>query len=294
MAKSEDRHFQRRINTAYLTSIISITLVFFTLGFLGLIVIQANSLSNYIKENIGFEIIVKPGVKEADILHLKKILDTRAYVKSAEYITTEEATRRLSEMLGDDFIDFLGSENNPLLPSIDIRFNADWANSDSLAVIETEVLQNKAVKEVYYQKSLVHLINKNLRKISFGLLGFSLLLLLIAMALVNNTIRLSVYSRRFIIRTMQLVGATESFIRWPFVLKGITQGLISALIALVILSGIIVVMQQQIPELALLINLKTLGLLYIFILLLGMLMSGLSTSFSVRKYLRISPDRLFG
>jgi len=294
MAKSENKHFQRRITGAYLTSIISITLVLFTLGFLGLIILQANSLSNYIKENIGFEIIVNPGVKEADVLHLKKILDTREYVKSAEYITTEEATRRLSAMLGEDFIDFLGSENNPLLPSIDLRFNAPWANSDSLASIEAEVLQNQAVKEVYYQKSLVHLINKNLRKISFGLLGFSLLLLFIAMALVNNTIRLSVYSRRFIIRTMQLVGATERFIRLPFVVKGITQGLISALIALVFLSGIIVVLQQQIPELALLINLNTLGFLYLFILLLGMLMSGFSTFFSVRKYLRINPERLFG
>ena len=294
MARSEDKHFQRRINGAYITSIISITLVLFTLGFLGLVILQANSLSNYIKENIGFEIIVKPGVKEADILHLKKTLDTRDYVKSAEYISTEEATRRLLMMLGDDFIDFLGDENNPLLPSIDLRFNAAWANSDSLAIIEAEVLQNKAVKEVYYQKSLVHLINKNLRKISFGLLGFSILLLVIAMALVNNTIRLSIYSRRFIIRTMQLVGATESFIRWPFVLKGISQGIVSALIALAVLSGIIIALQQQIPELALLINVETLGFLYLFILLLGMLMSGFSTFFSVRKYLRISPDQLFG
>ena len=294
MAKSEDRHYQKQITGAYLTSIISITLVLFTLGLLGLIILQANSLSNYIKENIGFEIIVKPGVKEADILHLKKILDTREYVKSAEYISTEEATRRLSAMLGDDFIDFLGDENNPLLPSIDLRFNAAWANSDSLAIIEAEVLQNKAVKEVYYQKSLVHLINKNLRKISFGLLGFSLLLLLIAMALVNNTIRLSIYSRRFIIRTMQLVGATERFIRLPFVARGISLGFISAVIALALLSGIVVGLQQQIPELALLINMKTLGLLYLFIVVLGMLMSGFSTFFSVRKYLRISPDRLFG
>ena len=294
MAKNEDRHFQRRINSAYFTSIISITLVLFTLGFLGLIVIQAKNLSNYIKENIGFEIIMKPDVKEADILHLKKMLDTREYVKSAEYITTEEATRRLSTILGEDFIDFLGNENNPLLPSIDLRFNAPWANSDSLAVIETEVLQNKAVKEVYYQKSLVHLINKNLRKISFVLLGFSLMLLFIAMALVNNTIRLSVYSRRFNIRTMQLVGATEGFIRQPFVVKGITQGIISALIALALLSGIIVALQKQIPELALLVNLETLGWLYLFVLVLGMLMAGFSTLFSVRKYLRMNPDRLFG
>ncbi len=294
MAKSEDRHFRRRVNSAYFTSVISITLVLFTLGFLGLVVIQANSLTTYIKENIGFEIIIKPGVKEADVLHLKKILDTRDYVKSAEYITTEEATRRLSEVLGEDFIDFLGNENNPLLPSIDLRFNAPWANNDSLAVIEQELMQNKAVKEVYYQKSLVHLINNNLRKITLALLGFSLLLLFIAIALVNNTIRLAVYSRRFIIRTMQLVGATESFIRRPFVIKGVTQGIISALAALVLLSLIITTLQKQIPELSLLIDLKSIGLLYAAIFLLGMLMSGFSTFFSVRKYLHMNPDRLFG
>jgi len=294
MSKNENRHSQKQINSAYFTSIISITLVLFTLGFLGLIIIQANSLSYYIKENIGFEIIIKAGVKEADILHLKKILDTKDYIKSTEYITKEEATKRLSTMLGEDFIDFLSSENNPLLPSIDLRFNADWANSDSLEVIESEVLQNKAVKEVYYQKSLVHLINKNLRKIGFGLLGFSILLVVIAMALVNNTIRLSIYSKRFIIRTMQLVGATEGFIRLPFLTKSIVQGIISALIALAFLSGIIIVLQQQIPELALLINMKTLGLLYLFILLLGLIMSGFSTLISVRKYLRMSQDRLFG
>lgn len=294
MAKSEDKQFKRQLTSAYLTSIISITLVLFTLGFLGLIILQANSLSNYIKENIGFEIIVKPGVKEADILHLKKVLDTREYVKSAEYISTEEATHRLSKMLGDDFIDFLDNENNPLLPSIDLRFNAAWANADSLAVIEAEVLQHKVVKEVYYQKSLVHLINKNLRKISLVLLGFSVLLLFIAMALVNNTIRLSIYSRRFIIRTMQLVGATEGFIQMPFIVKGIGQGLISAVFALTFLSGIIFTLQQQIPELALLTKLNSLGLLYLSIFILGMLMSGFSTLLSVRKYLRMSPDQLFG
>lgn len=294
MAKNEDKQFRRRINSAYITSVISITLVLFTLGFLGLIIIQANSLSNYIKENIGFEIIMKPDVKEADILHLKKILDTREFVKSAEYITSEEATRRLSGMLGDDFIDFLDNENNPLLPSIDLRFNAAWANSDSLAVIEEQITQNEFVKEVYYQKSLVHLINKNLRKISLALLAFSLLLLVIAMALVNNTIRLSVYSRRYTIRTMQLVGATERFIRLPFVVKGLTQGIISGLIALAFLSGIIFTLLQQIPELALLINIQKLGLLYLFVLLLGMFMSGISTFFSVRKYLHMHPDQLFG
>ena len=153
MPSKEDKYYKNRVNSSYITSVISITLVLFTLGVLGLIVLQANSLSNYIKENIGFEIIIKPDVKEADILYLQKTLDLEPFVKTSEYITKEEASERLTEMLGDEFTDFLGEEDNPLLPSIDLRFNAQWANNDSLAIIEQSILENKNVKEVYYQKS---------------------------------------------------------------------------------------------------------------------------------------------
>ncbi len=293
MASNEEKNSKRRINSAYITSLISITLVLFTLGFLGLVLIHAHSLSNYIKENIGFEIIMKPGVKEADIVYLKKTLDAEDFVKSTEYITKEEATERLSEVLGEAFTGFLEEENNPLLPSIDVRFNADWANNDSLVAIEEAVLKNEAVKEVYYQKSLVHLINKNVRKISLVLLGFSLLLLLIAMALINNTIRLSVYSKRFIIRSMKLVGATESFIRKPFVMKGVIHGILSAVLALSLLSGIVAVSKQNIPELELLSSMETMAYLYVAVILLGIVMSGLSTLFAVKRYLHMRADSLY-
>lgn len=294
MASKEEKYYRRKINSSYITSVISITLVLFTLGFLGLIMLHANNLSKYIKENIGFEIIMKPGVKEADIVYTQKMLDTRDFVKSTEYISREEASKRLSEALGEDFIGFLGEENNPLLPSIDIRFNAPWANNDSLAVIEHNILQNENVKEVYYQKSLVHLINKNLRKISFVLLAFSLLLLLIAVALINNTIRLSVYSRRFVIRSMQLVGATQGFIRRPFLARGIMQGILSAVIALVIITGIMATVKQNIPEIALLSSPEMMLFLYFFVLLLGIIVSGLSTFFAVSRYLNMRADRLYG
>jgi cell division transport system permease protein len=293
MKKSKFSSQQKRISGAYFTSIISVTLVLFTLGFLGLIVLHANSLSNYIKENIGFEIVMKTDVKEADIVKLQKHLDTKEFVKSTEYITRDEASKRLSKILGEDFVGFMNDDDNPLLPSIDVRFNADWANNDSLTVIETSVMQNEGVKEVYYQRSLVQMINKNLRKISFVILAFSILLLIIAMALINNTIRLSVYSKRFIIRSMQLVGATESFIRKPFVLKGILQGAISAFVAIIMLLGIIETLRENIPELKLLTNNSTLIYFFIGIVVTGVLMSGFSTSLAVSKYLRIKADKLY-
>jgi cell division transport system permease protein len=180
-----------------------------------------------------------------------------------------------------------------LLPSIDVRFKADWANNDSLAVIEQTILANEAVKEVYYQKSLVHLINKNIRKISLVLLAISALLLIIATALINNTIRLSVYSRRFIIRSMQLVGATQGFIRRPFLARGIYQGILSAIIALALLAGLLAAARENIPELSLLLSQEMMFLLFGVVLLMGVLVSGFSTLFAVGRYLNMKADRLY-
>ncbi len=294
MPSKEDKYYKKRVNSSIITSVISITLVLFTLGILGLIVLQARALSDYIKENIGFEIIIKPGVREADILYFQKTLDQEPYVKTTEYITREEAAERLTDMLGEEFTDFLGDEDNPLLPSIDVRFRADWANNDSLAVIEKSVLSHDLVKEVYYQKSLVNIINNNVRKISLILLGISLLLLLIALALINNTIRLSVYARRFTIRSMQLIGATQRFIRSPFIVRGILQGMLSAVLAMILILIIVAGLKENIPELAVLIDARMIIYLFSFILALGILFTGLSTYFAVNKYLRMRTDRLYG
>lgn len=294
MTSYNDSYYKRKINTSYITSVISITLVLFTLGFLGLFVLHAKSLSNYIKENIGFEIIMKDNVKEADIIQLQKQLDIHTGIKSTEYITKEEATTRLTNMMGDDFAGFIEDENNPLLPSIDVRFNADWANNDSIVKMKQSVLTNSTVKEVYYQKSVVHLINKNLRKISLILFGFSLLLLLIAVALINNTIRLSIYTKRFVIRTMQLVGATEGFIIKPFIIIGFAQGFISAIVAMGLLHGILVAAQQSVPELVLLSSSKMLIYLNLMVLILGLLITGISTLFAVDKYLKMKTDAMYG
>lgn len=261
------------------------------MGMLGLIILHAKKLSNYVKENIGFSIIMKDGVKEAGIIQLQKTLDASPFIKSTEYITQEKAAEIMQEDLGENFIEFLGY--NPLLPSIDLRLKAEYANVDSLQVIEQQLLTNENVKEVWYQKSLVHLINKNIRRISLILLGFSLLLLLIVIALINNTIRLSVYSKRFLIRSMQLVGATQSFIRRPFILQGIMQGIYSALIAILLLMGVVYLTQQEVPELVNLQDINMILTLFGIVVILGLIISWFSTFFAVRKYLRMRTDDLY-
>jgi len=291
MSKAEDKYSKRRLKNSYITTVVSITLVLFMLGMLGLIILHTKKLSDYVKENIGFSIIMKENVKEAGIIQLQKTLDASDYVKSTEYITKEKAAEELTKDLGEDFIDFLGY--NPLLPSIDLRLKAEYANIDSLTIIEKDLLVNKNVKEVFYQKSLVHLINKNLKKISIIILGFSILLLIIAIALINNTIRLSVYSKRFLIKSMQLVGATQAFIRRPFILEGILHGIMGAFIAILLLVGILYFSQKEIPEL---INLQDADLfisIFGFVILLGIIISWISTFFAVKKYLNLKADSLY-
>ena len=293
MAAKEEQYYKKRVNTAYFTSLISITLVLFTLGFLGLLIVHAKILSNYIKENIGFEIIIKSGVKEAEVIRLQKHLDTRDYVKTTEYITKKEALNRLKKSLGNNFVDFFGKGNNPLLPSIDVRFNAAWANNDSISKIEKQMLAKPFVKEVYYQKSLVQEIDKNLSKITLVLLVLSAVLLMIAIALMNNSTRLTIYSKRFVINSMQLVGATRGFIRRPFVWNGMLQGVYSALIALALLTAGLAVARENLPELTVIESFKLIGVVYVFVILLGMAVTGFSTFFAVNRYLDINKHKLY-
>lgn len=289
--KPQKKVSKRKLQSSYLTTIVSITLVLFMLGLLGLILLNSKKLGDHVRENIGFSIIMNPGVKEARIMELKKTLDASDFVKYTEYITPEEAAEELQQELGEDFIGFLGF--NPLLPSIDLRLNAQYANIDSLKVIETHLLENTDIKEVYYQESLVEMINKNVRRISFFILIFSFLLLIIALALINNTIRLSVYSKRFLIRSMQLVGATKSFIRMPFLLTGILHGLLAALLASSALVGILYFLLQQIPELVTINDFKSLAVLFAFVVLTGVLITWLSNLSAVNKYLKAKPDELY-
>lgn len=286
-----DIYSKRKLVGASITTVVSLSLVLFMLGLLGIIILNTNKLSDNLKENIGIQIILNETAKEADIQHLTKMLDISDYVKSTEFITKEDAAKRLQEDLGEDFIDFLGY--NPLLPSINVHVKAAYANTDSLAMIEKELLGSKLVKEVVYQKSLVTMINENVKKISLVILIFSGLLMVIALALINNTIRLSIYSKRFIIKTMQLVGATQSFVRRPFVLKGIKHGIYGATIAILMLIGVLYFAQKQLPELAELQDEKMLLTLFGLVIILGIIISWISTSLAVRKYLRLKADDLY-
>jgi len=291
MARQEDKFYNRRIRTSHFSTVISITLVLFMLGLLGLLLLHTKKLSDYAKENIGFSIMIKEGIKEAEIMAFLKKLDTEEFVKSTEYIPKEEAAVQLKKELGEDFIGFLGY--NPLLPTIDLRLKADYASLTSVSKIEKRLLANPEVKEVFYQKNLLEMVNQNMERISLIILGFSSVLMIIAIALINNTIRLSVYSRRFVIRTMQLVGATRSFIRRPFIRNGIIDGFISAIVAIGLLMVVMSFLFQEIPELIQMVDLRLYVALIITVLFLGILISWFCTWLSVRRYLRMKTDELY-
>ena len=290
---SERSSSSRRVAGSYAMSLVSIMLVLFLLDAFALFMMHARKLSNHVKENIGFEVVMNSDVKEANILRLQKELDAMPAVKATEYITKEEAIARLSEDLGEDFLEWLGPEENPLLPSIDVRFHANYANTDSIAKVEALLLENPDVKEVYYQKSLVDLINDNIRKIAFILMMVSLILLIIAIALIRNTIRLSIYSKRFLVRSMQLVGATESFIRQPFLRQGVLQGFFGGLLADLALLGILYGISKRIPDLTLVQDAKVIACILVGNVILGVLLAWLSTRAALDKFLKADLDKLY-
>lgn len=280
-----------KLRSSYLTLVVSVSLVLFLLGVLGLVLINAKELSDYFRESLSFSVMLSDDAKEADIRMLQKDLDGKLFVKSTEYVSKDEAALKMKEDLGEDFINFLG--DNPLPPSIDVYLYASYTSPDSVAKIEKYVLEYPFVKEVYYQESLLFLINENVRKISFFLLIISTFLFLISLTIINNTIRLSIYSRRFLIRTMQLVGATRSFIRRPFLVQSAFQGLMAALLAMGLLMGLLYLIEK---EFFLMFNFESTNLLILLgvsLIIIGVLINIISTFFSVNRYLSISEDELY-
>lgn len=282
---------KRRLRSAYFTTVVSISLVLFILGIMGLLILNARKLSNYVKENIGFSVILNDDAKEADVKALQKNLDAANFVKSTEYVSKENAAADLQAELDEDFIQFLGF--NPLLASINVHLYADYANPDSIKNIEKNFQQYPQVKEVFYQKNLLHLINENVKKISIILLLFSALLFIISFTLINNTIRLVVYSKRFIINTMRLVGATNGFIRKPFILKSALQGLLGAMLAFVMLLTFIYFADKELNDISNIIDAKITVVLFFLVIIFGILITGISTYFAVNKYIRINKDELY-
>jgi cell division transport system permease protein len=280
-----------RLRASYITSIISITLVLFMLGLLGMIIMHGKKLSDYVRENISISVMLKDNVADDVVLNYMKRLQRTSYVKEAELITREQAAKDLSNELGEDFVQFLGY--NPLPASIDLQLRAEYANTDSIARIEKQLLTSNMVKEVVYQKSLIDQVNSNISKITLVILSFSLILLVISVILINNTIKLSIYARRFLIRSMQLVGATEMFIRLPFIIRSIVHGAIAAIIAILLLVGTLYLARQRIPEIAALQDFRQFALFFAGVFLLGVVLSATSTLVSVNKFLRMKIDNLY-
>lgn len=290
IALTNDNFGQRRLRASYVTSIISIMLVLYMLGLLGLIILHGKKLSDYVRENIRISVLLKEDSSNEQILAYRQKLSKAGYVRALHYISKDEAAKELSNDLGEDFLQFL--DFNPLPPTIDLQLKSEYTNTDSITKIEKQLKANSLVKEVVYQKSLIDVVNDNIRKISMVIMGFSLLLIVIAIVLINNTIKLSIYARRFIIRSMQLVGATEAFIRSPFINRSMLHGLIAALLAIGLLLGTLWFATQRIPELAQLQEMRAFLVLYGLLIIIGVLLSGFSTFFAVRKFLRMKSDSL--
>ncbi|APU98188.1 MULTISPECIES: cell division protein FtsX [Sphingobacterium] len=282
---------KRKTKSVYVSTVISIALVLLVTGMLGLLLVHAKNLSKYVKENIVLNVIVNDGTSEGDVLSLQKDLEKDPYVLRTEYISKELAAKNLKEDLGEDFVQYLG--HNPLLPSLDVYMKENYANTDSIKTFIEKISKNNKIKEVVYQESLIDMVNKNVRIIGMIVLAFAVILLIIAVALINNTIRLAIYSQRFLIKSMQLIGATKNFIRKPFITYGIIHGLLGSLIAILLLILTLKFAQQQIPELVFLRNWFEFAVIFLGVILIGILISGLSTYFAVTKYLKAQSNDLY-
>lgn len=292
MTKKGEENFQRRrLRGSYVSVILSVSLVLFTLGLVGLFLLYTQKISNQVIEDIGFTIYLHDEVNEVDVERLQKAIDVAPYTRVSEYISKDEAIELLKTDLGEDFMQYL--DYNPLLAAIEVKVNAKYANTDSLAVIKANLTRSSKIKEIVYQESLIQKVQKNLRIAGLVMLVFSVLLLVVAIALINNSIRLSIYSRRFIIKTMQLVGATQPFIRKPFVKRGILHGVYSSLIAIILIMGLMYYLQQILPDLIQIQDIEILAYLFVIVMALGIIISWVSTSLAVRKFLRTRSSNLY-
>ncbi len=291
MTTGNNTSLNRRILSSSASVVISLSLVLFVIGLLGLVLINAQRLSNYVKENIGFTIMLKDGVNEIEIMNFQKILDAADFAKNSTFVSKEQATKDLQDDLGEDFVSFLGY--SPLLSSIDVKLNANYANTDSLVFIKAELSNYQLVHTIFYQENLIDKLNSNINRLSFFLFSFCLLLFIIAFALINNTIRLSVYSKRFLIRTMRLVGAKNSFIQKPFLIKGMYQGVYSSIFAIFMLIGSIQLIQSETASMLNITDLKIIGLIFSLIFIFGFFLSWISTFFAVRKFIKQNESELY-
>ena len=283
--KSQEKFQNRRVLNSYFSVTISITFVLFLLGILGLFVLNYRSITSHFKEQIAMNVYLKNNAKEIEITQLQKKILLNPATKKLNYISKEEAAKSYVNEIGEDFINFLGY--NPLLDVIDIFFNASYVNNQTLSSTKIDIESFDFVDEVVYDKPLLELLEDNIQKITFGLLFFTLFFVIIALLLINSSIRLSIFSKRFIIKTMQLVGAKKSFIRKPFILNNMLLGFISSLISLGALTYLIFEIDKQFPELNIFNQTNELVFIYLVVTMFGIIISGLSTFFATQRYLNL-------
>lgn len=291
MASGENRLIRRRLAGAWLSTVISISLVLLLVGVAGLLVANAGSVSDYFKENMQVSVLMKQEVGDDEAMEYVSDLDAKPFIKSTTFVSREQGAKEMTDLLGEDFLNVF--EAAPIPVSVDVTLKADYVSSDSLEVVKNEIMKSPLVDEVVYQQSLVDKLNTNLRKISMVLGVFIVLLLFISFVLINNTVRLNVFSRRFTIHTMRLVGATKSFIRAPFLVQAVFQGLFSALLATLMLVGILFFVRSEFAQLFEVFRLDMLLIVIGVEILAGVLICVVSTALVVGRLVSLSKDELY-
>jgi cell division transport system permease protein len=291
MADSGNPLAKKAVRSSYISTVVSISLVLFMLGLLGVLIMHARQISNFVQENLELTVVILPESKDEDVKTLMDALQKSESVKSVNLVSKKQAAEEMKKELGEDFVEFLGY--NPLLASLDVRMKSGFTDSEYVNALKDQISKYPIVKQVYFQQSLVDSVNRNIRLFSIVILSFGLLLALVAGALINNTIRIALYSKRMVIKSMRLVGATKSFIRKPFVVAGVLQGLYGGIIANALLAGLLWYSGREIPDLAMITDATLVMQLMGALLILGMLISGFSTFIAVNRYLKRNSQELF-
>ncbi len=291
MSASFEKHQKRRLISSYFSVVLSIALVLFLLGLLGMLILNAKKVSDHFKEQVVVTIYLKDNAKGVETKQLEKSLVMADYVKSTEYVSKEQAAEIMKAENGEDFMDFIGY--NPLQNAIDVHLKADFVTTAHLEKISKEAMNKKFVDEVAYDTDLVTLMNDNVKKISFWVLIISAIFTLIAVLLINSSIRLAVYSKRFTIKTMQMVGATKQFIRRPFILKNMRLGMIGAGLAMLGMAIVLFYLNKTFLELGLLSNVGSITLLFVLVFALGVIITWVSTHFATQRFLNLKTDELY-
>lgn len=291
MARAYEKHQKRRLISSYFSVVLSISLVLFLLGLLGLLVLNTKKVADFFKEQVAMTVYLKDQANEVEVNQLKQSLALAEYTKEANYVSKEDAAKEHSQVIGEDFMEFLGY--NPLQNSIDVYLLAEFVSPERLEEITAEIAEKSFVEEVTYDKPLIELLHENVSKISFWILVVSGAFLIISILLINSSIRLSVYSKRFVIKTMQMVGATKRFIRKPFIWKNIQLGFIGSILAAIALGFVLYYLDQAFPELRILEQQALLAGLFIGIFLMGIFISWASTYFATQRFLNLKTDDLF-